>query len=52
MPGANTDRNGELYLQTWKPAQFPAAPTHALGPQGRGKDAANAAAHRMRVPPV
>lgn len=23
VPGANLDRNGELFLETWKPAQFP-----------------------------
>ena len=40
VPGANLDRNGELFLETWKPAQFPpAAPAarKAAAPTVQGK---------------
>jgi Tol biopolymer transport system component len=55
VPGANLDRNGELYLETWKPAQFPATPP-ASRPLAGGAAAATvpragAGARRM-IPPM
>jgi Tol biopolymer transport system component len=52
VPGANLDRNGELFLETWKPAQFPAAPPAArVKDVGATRTAAAVGARRM-IPPM
>jgi Tol biopolymer transport system component len=51
VPGGNLDRNGELFLETWKPAQFPAAQPRGDAPAARAPERANAAVARRLVPP-
>jgi Tol biopolymer transport system component len=53
VPGANLDRNGEIFLQTWKPAQFSPAHAAARATAGHGRAAAKGAGGRaVRAPSI
>jgi Tol biopolymer transport system component len=51
VPGANGDRNGEVFLDTWKPAQFPPGPFGDEPHVGRAADASRAIVARRLLPP-
>jgi dipeptidyl aminopeptidase/acylaminoacyl peptidase len=51
VPGANLDRNGEVFLQTWKPAQFPAALAEARASASQPMEARSMSSPARQVRP-